>query len=186
MDKQFTAIVGSPCAFSTVFTPAHISVAYGCCFVYDSNFCKIDILMKKGKSYEIIEVKSATSMKEEYYDDCAFQYYVVTSIGLSIKHVYVMYLNNKYVKRGKLDLKQLFCLEDCTDQVISMQNEVKNTINLLRETALAKKEPNIAIGPHCGCTFYDYCWRDIPKPNVFDIASMRTNKKWDLFTRLVH
>jgi hypothetical protein len=152
-------------------------------FVYDNSFCKIDILRKKGKSYEIIEVKSGTSMKEEYYDDCAFQYYVVTSFGLPVKHVYVMYLNNNYVRYGELDLKQLFCFEDCTEQIISMQNDVKKTINLLKEAEFSKNEPDIEIGPHCGCVFYDYCWCNIPKPNVFDIANMRSNKKWDLFNK---
>jgi hypothetical protein len=152
-------------------------------FMYDNNFCKIDILRRKGKYYEIIEAKSATSMKEEYYDDCAFQYYVVTSLGLPIKRVYVMYLNNNYVRHGELNLKQLFRLEDCTDRVISMQNDIKNTISLLKKIALSKKEPVIKIGPHCDCLFYDYCWRDIPKPNVFDVANMRSNKKWDLFTK---
>jgi hypothetical protein len=38
-------------------------------FIYDNNLCKIDILQKNGKYYDIVEVKSATSMKEEYYDD---------------------------------------------------------------------------------------------------------------------
>jgi hypothetical protein len=152
-------------------------------FIYDNNLCKIDILRKNKKNYDIVEVKSATRMKEEYYDDCAFQYYVVTSFGLSVKRVYVMYLNNNYVKHGELDLKQLFYLEDCTYRVISMQNDIENTINQLKKTALSKKEPIIDIGPHCGCAFYNYCWRDIPKPNVFDVANMRSNKKWDLFTK---
>jgi hypothetical protein len=78
-------------------------------------------------------------MKEEYYDDCAFQYYVVTSFGLPIKRVYVMYLNDNYVRYGELDLKQLFCLEDCTDRVVSMQNDTRNTINLLKKTHFLKK-----------------------------------------------
>jgi hypothetical protein len=150
-------------------------------FVHDNNFCKVDILRKTGKFYDIIEVKSATSIKEEYYDDCAFQYYVVTSSGLPIKRIYVMYLNNNYIRQGPLDLKKLFCIDDCTDQVISMQNDLKNTIRLLKKTALAKVEPNIKIGPHCGCIFNDYCWRNIPEPNVFGIANMRSNKKWNLF-----
>ena len=46
-------------------------------------------------------------------------------------------------------------------------------------------EPAKDIGMHCfkpyKCAFWDYCTRDLSKPNVFDIAGMFTSKKLEKY-----
>ena len=69
-------------------------------FSHDGSFCSVDILRLcessvKNNSYEIIEVKSTTSVKPNHVDDMAFQYYVLTSCGLKIKKVLLMHINNE-------------------------------------------------------------------------------------------
>ncbi len=44
----------------------------------------------------------------------AYQYFVVSSSGLPITKVSLMQLNSEYVRRGALNLQELFVLIDCT------------------------------------------------------------------------
>ena len=48
-------------------------------FVYNNNFCSVDILKKDGDKYEMYEVKSSTHISDIYLDDISYQYYVLTS-----------------------------------------------------------------------------------------------------------
>jgi hypothetical protein len=86
-------------------------------FQHDGLYCAVDILHKNGDGWDIVEVKSSTELHDIYVEDMAFQYYLLTKCGMDIKNVFNMHLNRYYVRRGELDLKELFILEDCTETV---------------------------------------------------------------------
>ena len=48
-------------------------------------FCRIDVMRKNNKDWDLIEIKASTNLKEEYIIDLAFQYYVFKKAGYSIK-----------------------------------------------------------------------------------------------------
>jgi len=158
-------------------------------FSFNGNFCSVDILRVRGNEVEITEVKSSTEVKPVYYDDVAYQYYVLTSCGLNVKKTFIMHINNEYVRRGDLDLTGLFTAHDCTKKVRSMQKEVAANIERLKKSVKEETEPDIGIGPHCfdpyECEFRTYCWRHIPIPSIFDISghALRMDKKFDLYNR---
>ena len=62
-------------------------------------------MMKVGT---LVEVKSSTEVSEIYLEDAAFQYYVLTMCGVPVKGVYILYIDNTYVRGEQLDLKGLF------------------------------------------------------------------------------
>lgn len=82
-------------------------------FLYDGNFCSVDILRKTDNGYEIVEVKSSIKFDDIYYDDMAYQYYVVTNSGLPVSKVSLMHLSSAYMRQGELDLQKLFTIRDC-------------------------------------------------------------------------
>ena len=43
-------------------------------FVYEDLLCRVDILHFNGEGYDIVEVKSSTKIRDEYYFDISFQY----------------------------------------------------------------------------------------------------------------
>ena len=51
---------------------------------------------------EIYEVKSSTSVKDIYLDDAAYQCYVLTKLGYTVKRVCIVHINNQYVRKGEL------------------------------------------------------------------------------------
>ncbi len=156
-------------------------------FNYNNNFCSVDILKKDNDIYEIYEVKSSTEIKNIYLDDISYQYYVLTNLGLNVKKCSIVYINSKYIKIGKLDLNKLFNIENATDIVLSKQDEVKNNIESINNYMVYNKEPNEELGMQCmvpyECPYFDYCTRNLDKPNVFDIRRMNNKTKFDLYNR---
>ncbi|MGF7003435.1 hypothetical protein M2149_001836 [Lachnospiraceae bacterium PFB1-21] len=160
-------------------------------FTYDENFCSVDILRKVDDGYEIIEVKSSSgeesdAIKETYLDDMAYQYYVLSHLGLPIKRVSLMRLNKNYVRFGELDLKELFVITDCTEIVLEKQGSIPQQIEIIKQVATAIDEPEYTLGTRCHapyeCAYKDWCWRLLPKNNVFDIRwNMRLTKKEEVY-----
>ncbi|MDP3918625.1 MAG: DUF2779 domain-containing protein, partial [Nanoarchaeota archaeon] len=67
-------------------------------FIAGDCYARADILVPNGKSWDIVEVKSGTSVKEENVYDVCFQKRVYENAGLKIVNSYIMHLNNEYVR----------------------------------------------------------------------------------------
>ena len=153
-------------------------------FSYNNNFCRVDILKNDVDGVEIYEVKSSTKLKDIHLDDAAFQYFVLSNLGLNVKKVCIVHINSKTYIRGKdLDINQLFNIVDVTDIVLQKQDEVRNNIDAINEFMDKHdkyNEPDIDIGLYCkdpySCAFWEYCTRDLPKPNVFDLKCRMLKK----------
>ena len=156
-------------------------------FVYNNNFCSVDILKKDGNKYEMYEVKSSTHISDIYLDDISYQYYVLTSLGLNITKASIVYINSSYVRQGELELDKLFKIKDLTDIVISKQEEVARRIFELESVMKSKKEPKVDLGNQCfspyDCPFFKYCSRHLPEKNVFDIKGLCLNKKVEYYKK---
>ena len=158
-------------------------------FNYKNNFCSVDILKNDIDGVEIYEVKSSTEISSIYLDDASYQYYVLTNLGLNVKKVSIVYINNQYIRSEELEIDKLFNIEDITDIAKSKQEEIKNNIDMINkymEEHDQNNEPITDIGLKCSepydCEFWEYCTRDLPKPNVFDIAGgMRKSKKFEKY-----
>lgn len=158
-------------------------------FNYDNNFCSVDILKNDIDGVEIYEVKSSTTVHDIYKDDASYQFYVLSNLGLNVKKVCIVYINNQYIRGKELEIDKLFNVEDITDIAISKQKEIKNNIeelNKYMEEHDEGNEPITDIGMKCSnpydCEFWEYCTRNLPKPNVFDIeGGMRKDKKFQKY-----
>ena len=140
-------------------------------------YCAVDILHKNEDGWDIVEVKSSTEVSDIYIEDMAFQYYVLTQCGVNVKRVYNIHINNKYVRRGELDLKGLFRLEDYTVKVTEKQSEVAENIERIRSYISVDVEPARDIDVYCEkpyeCAFKGYCGRHLPEHSIFDLAGIQ-------------
>lgn len=158
-------------------------------FNYDNNFCSVDILKNNLDGVEIYEVKSSTDVHDIYLDDASYQYFVLSNLGLNVKKVCIVYINKQYVRDKELEIEKLFNIQDITDIAKLKQDEIKKTIemaNKYMDEYNGDNEPNTDIGMHCfnpyKCEFWEYCTRNLPKPNVFDIGGgMHTSKKFEKY-----
>lgn len=159
-------------------------------FGYGNNFCSVDILKNDVDGVEIYEVKSATEVKEINLDDVSYQVYVLQGLGYKIKSVNVMYINNKYVRQGELDLRKLFNIEDVTDIAFFKQEEIKEKISEINEYMQNEDEPGQEIGMQCfepyDCPYWKHCTKHLPEKNVFIISNMWKSKKVELYNRGIY
>ena len=154
-------------------------------FDYNNNFCSVDILVKKDSFYEIYEVKSSTLVKDIYIDDSAYQTYVLRNLGYNVIKTSIVYLNSSYVRNGELDLSELFKIEDVTEIVLSMQDEIKENIESINEYINQSEEPVKDIDMYChnpySCPYFKYCTKHLPENNIFNIKRMHMQTKMNLY-----
>lgn len=146
--------------------------------------CRLDILVPvAGEQWDVLEVKSSTTVKDVHYDDLALQAYVLESSGLPVRDYMVVHLDAEYVREGALDVHGLFHLEKVTDTVQERQVEVAGRLEQMQVTVGASTRPDTPIGRHChepySCPLTAECWAFLPAVNVFDLARGKS-KAFDL------
>ncbi len=138
-------------------------------------YSRIDILkrVEGSEEWDMIEVKSATSVKDYHYDDMGFQYHVFYNAGYKIRKCFMMLIDNSYVRQGLIDPQGLLRLEDISEYVFAERNEIETMAGQLGDTSNEQAEPNISIGAHCSdpfdCDYLHYCWNHVPDYSVYDV-----------------
>jgi hypothetical protein len=134
---------------------------------------RIDILMPavNGK-WDIIDVKSSTSIKEVNIEDVAFRRYCCESQGIFINHCFLAYVYNKCIRNGAIDPAGLIKVEDITDLVETTYPKVTDKSSELLTVMSSAKCTEPGIGPHCSnpyqCALTE-CWDFLPEDNVFTL-----------------
>jgi hypothetical protein len=136
-------------------------VIYEAAFSDGETLCYMDILVKEKDGWTAYEVKASTQVKDYQVMDVAFQYYVITRSGLPLRRISLVHLNNQYVRRGELDIRQLFTIEPITDTVLGMQEDIPGNLVSLQKMLKAGLIPEILMGPQCNkpfaCDFLTFC-----------------------------
>lgn len=124
------------------------SCLFEAAFSFDGLFVRCDILRKTAAgSWELIEVKSSSKVKDEHHWDIAIQKYVLTSAGLSVDATRLMHVNTKTCFFP--DLSNLLEIVDITAEVDRLLPEIPNKLRQFEEILADNLEPTLAIGKHC-------------------------------------
>ena len=147
-------------------------------FVHDGIRVRVDILERSawGK-WNLIEVKSSTSVKEIHLPDVAVQCHVLRGLGVRVEKAGILHLNNQYVYDGNnLDLERLFFFSDLTAQVMEQQEEVLIRVNQLKEMLTADSPPAIQPSRHCLspyiCEFWGHCTAGMPEYWIVNLSGI--------------
>jgi hypothetical protein len=148
-------------------------------------YCRVDILNPVSKDeWNIIEIKSGTSVKDVHIDDVSFQKHCCGKAGLKIRNCKLGFINNQYVKNGAIDPKELFILEDISTRVEETSESIEERVFNLVEVISKRTCPQAAIGQHClapyECPLRAECWRFLPENNIFDLRGGKT-KQFSLY-----
>jgi hypothetical protein len=158
---------------------------YEATFFYNGVFIKADIIHRGDGGWDVYEVKASTGVKDYHLDDAAVQYYVMTGAGLPISRVFVVHVNNQYVRQGEIEVDKLFYQEDIT--TIAKDKQAFIVEEIARQRAMLKgDEPEIDIGPYCNkdypCDFIGHCWSQIPENSIFDLRG-RMDSRFFLYEK---
>ena len=146
-------------------------------FSYEGLYCAVDILKRENGGWAIYEVKSSTdSEKDVYAADVAYQKYVLEHCGVNVVGNYIVVINNEYVFDGTLDIHGLFRIEDVSKAVEAESGEIDRVLFLGKKYLLSDIEPEIDLSEACHdpyhCSYWEYCTKYLPQPNVFDLYRM--------------
>jgi len=158
---------------------------YEATFFYNGVFIKADIIHQGDNGWDVYEVKASTEVKDYHLHDASVQYYVIAGTGLPLSRVFVVHVNNQYVRQGEIEIDKLFHKEDITAIAKEEQDFIVEEIK--RQRAMLKgDEPAIDIGPQCNqfypCDFIGYCWSHIPNDSIFDIRG-RMDSRFFLYEK---
>jgi len=95
----------------------------------DGLTCIFDVLERTPMgTFNLYEIKSSTSAKPEHEHDLAFQTIVLEKAGLTIDRMFVIHVNNEYVRQGEIDIKQIADETEVTSAVRSILEDTKRAI----------------------------------------------------------
>ena len=142
-------------------------------FYQDNLFSRLDILNTAGEdAWDIVEVKSSTSVKDVNLHDVSFQQRCCQKAGLKINRCFLVVVNNQYAKHGEINPAEYFAFNDITDQVNQISEGIDQRIQEMFETIALPQCPEIRIGEYCdnpyGCPV-TICRKHLPESNIFDL-----------------
>ncbi|MEK7182389.1 MAG: DUF2779 domain-containing protein [Patescibacteria group bacterium] len=169
---------------------AKIPVIYQPVFETESYKIICDILVwnTNTKLYDLCEVKASNSgedkkKKDELYSyDIAFQYLVLKELKIPVGKLFLVRLNNKYIRGVELDIHQLFTKEDFTKQVLDISDSVAVEMKTAHDFMSQEKEPHgsckcITRGRSAHCTTFSHSNPHVPEYSVHDISRIGQSKK---------
>jgi len=136
-------------------------------------YSRADILNPVNKDeWDIIEVKSSTSVKDINYHDVSFQKLCWEDSGVKIRKCFLAFINNQYVRNGEVKPDELFTVQDITDEVTTASEGMRDRISEMLDIIGKTTCPEMDIGPHCNnpydCPLTE-CWDGLPEHNVFTL-----------------
>ena len=140
-------------------------------FLVDDLYARADVLRPVKNKWDIIEVKSSTEVKDVHVDDLAFQKYVYEKAGLKINKCFLMHVNNEYVRKGKINPKKLFVIEevDVSEASVNISERIADMLKIIS----GKKCPTVKISPECEkpyeCPLKSSCFSFLPPDNVLEL-----------------
>ena len=165
---------------------AGATILYEAAAVQDGTVVRADIMTKNDDgSWDLIEVKSSTYVKEVHMEDLGVQKYVLEKAGYKINLTAILHINNAYERDGEIDLKALFILSEL--QVDPAALGVSERIATFRAIVEQQEAPEIGIGERCTkpypCDFKEHCWASVPKDSVWKIGGIKKKLAADLWRR---
>lgn len=148
---------------------------------------RIDVLRRNDDdSWDIIEVKSSSNVREEHISDLAIQRHVAESAGLKVRKLWLKHLNPTCTFPNLGDnFESLFLDVDCTEAVAEVMTDIGSDVTRMLQILSAPEPPAIAIGPHCrnpyACDFKTRCWSHVPPYSVFELSAVHDGDKARLF-----
>jgi hypothetical protein len=178
------AVIATKEAMNDPAVPAIFEAA----FLYDGVRIRVDILERLGNgTWNLIEVKSSTSIKEVYLADIGIQYYVINGAGFRIARAGIMHLNNRYVYDGiNLEPGDLFSFSDLTERVIQAQEQISDKLDDQKQMLKAGEAPEVVPSRFCNsphhCEFWGHCIRKVPEFWIVNLSGITQDKLDDLMS----
>lgn len=153
-------------------------------FIEDGFQAKIDVLKynPESDSYSIFEIKSTSEIDQKVHTyDLAFQVNLLRKSGLKIDSINLIHLNKEYVRSGELNINLLFKINDLTDEINGLCEEVNWDMDSAKKYLNQETLPDgncscVYRGRSNHCTAFSVFNPNIPSYSVHDIVRIGNSK----------
>lgn len=144
--------------------------------------CRCDALVHRttGDLYDLFEIKSSTAVDKENIYDIGYQTLILQQ-HIKVDHLFLVHLNKDYRRCEDLDLSQFFLVEEVTDKV----NALLDDLQILRDGSMEVFStidplslPSCLNPRECPCP--QICHPNLPDCSIFDIPHLSSKKKKQL------
>ncbi|MFA6294158.1 MAG: hypothetical protein WC637_20375 [Victivallales bacterium] len=102
-------------------------------FQYDNLYSRPDIMIPAEEdSWDMIEVKAAPKVYEDFVKQVAFMYHVIVKCGVKINKCYLMHLKKGVYARPEMPAQDIFEKTDVTGKVLVSQEFIRNSVDSIR------------------------------------------------------
>lgn len=149
-------------------------------FIHKQVVAQADILIPLGNNtWKMVEIKSGTSVKEDYLIDIAIQYYVLSKF-LNLVAVELWHINKRSETVDQI-FQEVDVLAEIKNKIPDLDSIIDSFLDLLN-----KEEPIQEIGPQClspyECAFKGYCWNKIPQEKtIFQLPDF--SLRWEAYRK---
>lgn len=153
-----------------------VSVIYEAAFRAGPDDVRADILLRApNDQFDLVEVKSASEIRNKELDDVAYQLHLIENAGYSIRRVLIAHPNRAYRRgNGPIDVHEFFLQEDVTEAARERVPVLAQEQANLRLVVSQPQPPQVGIGPHCNkpikCRYQGICHRTIGDDHIENIA----------------
>lgn len=149
--------------------------------------CDILVFNESIGCYDLYEVKASNSSEEKktkdelYVEDIAFQAVVLEDLNIKINKKYLIRLNKNYIRDGKLNIFSLFSIEDFTDRVNDLKEEVESKMSVAHDYLNISRDSIVGCdciykGKSNWCTSFKYLNPNMPEYSVHMISNIGKSK----------
>ncbi len=136
----------------------------GAGFVAAGVAIQADVVEKTPDGLRVTEIKSGTSIKDAYLDDCALQFACITGSGAKVASFAIMHPSREMARPAGGTGAEVFVSEDVTNEAYWRSVKAEQWIADCKST-LAGTEPAIAPGDQCSepnpCPFSGHCGKPV-------------------------
>jgi len=132
--------------------------------------------------WDLYEIKATTKVKEEHKPDLSFQQVVLEQLGYKVNNIFVIHLNNEYIRKGLIDIGELSTIDNVTDEIKALKPITEEKISLALKVIDSVKMPDLSPR-HIGISEYKNDWMeifrllkpDIPEYSIYDLAGRNSD-----------
>lgn len=140
---------------------SNITTMFEATFAAEGVLVRADVMRNVAEDiWEMVEVKSATSVKPHHLIDAAVQTWVVRRAGVSLSRIEIAHIDNGFIYPGGGDYRGLLIYVDVTETVSELEDGVQEWISAASAT-LSGDDPRTAPGKQChdpfDCPFLNHC-----------------------------
>jgi hypothetical protein len=140
-------------------------------FITGNYVSKADILLRKGTSWDLGEVKSGLNVKEDHIADMAYTTLIAQKSGFNISNIFLQLINKEY--RLGMPLENLFVRINCTADVLDKVKKFSPNLSKVDHILHAADEPQPEPTMNCKkCSEFKQCIGKDIENHIFQIPRL--------------